>query len=370
MIIMGTRPEVIKCAPVIEALRTRPANFKTTVVVTGQHQELLEQMLRQWTIKPDEHLNLMAARPAPDQLLAAALKGLGPLWPARRPHLIMVQGDTSTALAGALAGFYHRIPVAHLEAGLRTYQPMNPFPEEQHRRMISLLASWHFAPTNGARSHLLQEGVASPSILVTGNTVVDALYATVQKGFNVRPWTRGYEKYVVITFHRRESFGTEFRAMVQAIQDVARLTPEVGFVWPVHPNPHVLRAIKAVFKKPLKNLGLQAPMDYNVFVNLLAQARLVITDSGGVQEETTALGISTLICRHVTERPEAIAAGAILVPPNRAKIRTRALAILHQHRHRVPQACPFGDGRASERILAALLWISGQSGRRPRPFKG
>ncbi len=369
LVIMGTRPEVIKCAPVIQALKARSSHFKTTVVTTGQHRDLLEPMLAHWAMTPDDHLHLMASKSTPAAFTAAALEKLAPLIKARRPHLVMVQGDTSTALAGAWAGFYEKIPVGHLEAGLRTYQPMNPFPEEMHRRTISLLASWHFAPTSGAAQHLLEEGVAKQNIFVTGNTVVDALQATVKTGFDHRPWTNQFEDYVIITLHRRESFGPELKAMLQAILDLARLNPELGFIFPVHPNPSVRQAVQMVFKKPLKNLGLQAPMAYNVFVNLLAHARLVITDSGGIQEEATALGIRTIICRHVTERPEAISAGAVLVPPAREAIKRQALALLKPTGRPGRKVCPFGDGRAAARIEAALLWISGHQPRRPRPFR-
>lgn len=363
--IFGTRPEAIKLAPVIRRLHAEPRRFKTVVAVTGQHREMLDQVLKLMDLRPDADLDLMRPGQTLSALTASALAGCSRLVRRYRPDLVLVQGDTSTTLAGSLAAFYQGVAVGHVEAGLRTYRLDNPFPEEANRRMVSLLAAWHFAATPWAAGNLRAEGVPASRIFVTGNPVVDAL-----RSVQGHQYLAARER-VVVTAHRRENFGRPLAAICRALLLLARRHPRQEFVFPVHRNPMVRRTVRAVLRRPPANLKLVPPLPYADFIRLLSQARLVVTDSGGIQEEAPVFGVPALVLRRVTERPEALQAGARLLPLETEAI-VRAVSA-HLRRPlaacRRPGACPFGDGRAAERIVAAIAWIGGMRKHRPRPFK-
>lgn len=361
--IFGTRPEAIKLAPVIRRLRAEPRRFKTVVAVTGQHREMLDQVLRFMDLRPDADLDLMRTGQTLPALAASALEGCARLVRRFRPGLVLVQGDTSTTLAGALAAFYQGVAVGHVEAGLRTYCLDNPFPEEANRRMVSLLATWHFAATPWAAGNLLSEGVPAGRIFVTGNPVVDAL-----RSVQTRP-TPAPRGLVVVTAHRRENFGRPLAAVCRALRVLARRHPEEEFVFPVHRNPAVRRAVRAELRQPPANLKLVPPLPYAEFIRLLSQARLVVTDSGGIQEEAPVFGVPAFVLRRVTERPEALQAGARLLPLEQDAIVRAVSGYLRRPSARRRRACPFGDGRAAERIVDAIAWIGGMKKRRPRPFR-
>ncbi|MDQ8153447.1 MAG: UDP-N-acetylglucosamine 2-epimerase (non-hydrolyzing) [Gemmatimonadota bacterium] len=360
-VVLGTRPEAIKLAPVIHGLR-QSHRLACRVYSTGQHLELLDQTMASLGIAPDDALNLMRPNQALGDFTSDAVRELARRFAHDRPAMTVVQGDTTTAMAAALASFYAGVPVAHVEAGLRTGDSRSPFPEEANRRIISVLADLHFAPTEGARRHLLAENTPDDRILVTGNTSIDSvlqLRARFERGEvapPVVPGRRAGHRLVLITGHRRESFGDGLRDVCLAIGDLALDFPDVDFVYPVHPNPNVQEPVHSVLHAAsYPNVLLTAPMDYVGFVAMMAQAVLVITDSGGVQEEAPSLRTPVLVTRAKTERPEALAGGSSqLVGTDRQTIRGAATAVL---RGEVPAASdvnPFGDGRAAERIVARL----------------
>lgn len=371
LLVLGTRPEAIKLAPVAAGLLADAATFRLTVAATGQHRELLEQTLAAVGLEADVDLRLMRPGQSLSGTLAAALGGLDRVLARRTPDCVLVQGDTTTALAGALAAFHRRIPVGHVEAGLRTHDPANPYPEEANRRLIAGLAAWHFAPTAGAAANLRAEGVPARGIFVTGNPVVDALRAMRRPNFDpgtcglgLRP---GERRRVLVTAHRRESFGRPLREICAAVRAAARRFPDVQFVFPVHPNPQVRLAIRAEIRRRPENLRLIRPLAYDVFLNLLAASALAITDSGGVQEEAAALGVPSVILRRVTERPEVLCCGGCLAPAERAAIAAAVERALS--RRFAPRPCPFGDGRAGERIAEILAWLFGRRKTRPTPYR-
>lgn len=368
MTILGTRPEVIKCAPVICELSRYPREFESLVVVTGQHRDMLDQMLKQFSLKPDYDLNIMQPQQTLEQVTASAISLLTPLIKQTKPHLILVQGDTISTFAGALAGFYQQVPVAHIEAGLRTYHHYHPFPEEINRRLVDVISTWHFAATPGAKKNLIKENIPSQRIAVTGNTVVDSAWAMLDPAFDLSPWIQPKQSLVMVTMHRRENYGGEFLAICRAVDRLTRLYPDSKFIFPVHPNPKVKLAIKRGFKKRGKNLQLITALDYNVFINLLSHAQLVITDSGGIQEEAAALAVPMIICRQVTERPEALGPMAKLIKPHAEKIVRQAIVFLNNKKKLTVKTSAFGDGHAARRIVDWLRWINGSRRRRPRPF--
>jgi UDP-N-acetylglucosamine 2-epimerase (non-hydrolysing) len=371
-VVLGTRPEVIKLAPVVAQLRSGPDPFRVTVIATGQHREMLDQALAATGLAADRDLDLMRPGQTLSGLLAAALIGLDRELKRARPDGLLVQGDTTSALAGALAAFHLRVPVAHVEAGLRSHDPADPFPEEANRRLISGLAAWHFAPTPLAARNLRAEGVNAARIAVTGNPVVDALRTLAGTGpLAAAPaWGPGERRRVLVTAHRRESFGRPLREICAAVLALARRFPDAQFVLPVHPNPEVRRAVRAVLRRVPANLRRVPPLPYGAFIRLLAGAALAITDSGGVQEEATALNVPCLVLRRVTERPEALAAGARLVPPEARAIAAAAGRVLAAGAGTRPRRpCPFGDGRAAARIAGTLAWVYGLRRRRPKDWK-
>ena len=373
LFVFGTRPEAIKLAPVFEQLKMDRDHFIAKVCVTGQHRQMLDSALALFEIVPDHDLNIME----PDQsLFESAVQCLGKMESVllkEKPQLVLVQGDTTSALLASLASFYMRIPVAHVEAGLRTRDKYRPFPEEINRRLLSVLADLHFAPTETARRNLLHDGIPEQSIYVTGNTVIDALSIITQRlerdGFRcgrftaLFPFLHGSDsrRIILITAHRRENFGHALENIYRALLDIVRANPDVHIVFPVHLNPQVKETAHAMLHgaEPTDRIHLVEPVDYESFVYLMKKAYLILTDSGGVQEEAPALGKPTLVLRDTTERPEALEAEtAKLVGTNQDSIvrETQKLLDSEQDYRRMAQArSPFGDGKASERIHKSLL---------------
>ncbi len=363
-VIVGTRPEAVKLAPIVVKLRER-TDLEVAVIATGQHKALCEDVLGTFSIEATTWLDVMKTGQSLGELTARLLTALDLELLKGRPHMVLVQGDTTSAFAGALAAFYHKIPVAHVEAGLRTGNLGAPWPEQANRCLISRLATLHFAPTEGARANLLREGVEPGRIYVTGNSGIDALLMT-------REWLPTSDIYcdqptpfVLITAHRREHFGAALDEICEAIADLAGLFSKMWFVFPVHPNPQVQDSVRRVLKNPddprLKagNVALVQPANYASFVAMLERCTLILTDSGGIQEEAPSLGKPVLVMRDETERPEAIEAGtALLVGTSRKRIveeTTRLLNDAAARRSMTARANPFGDGRASERIVAACV---------------
>jgi len=360
-VVFGTRPEVIKLAPVIHELRRRPDDVELTVCSTGQHREMLDQTLAAFDLHPGIDLRLMQAGQHPTDLLGRLLAALRSMLAEMRPEVVVVQGDTTTVMAAALAGFLHGARVAHVEAGLRTRDRRAPFPEEVNRRVASVVTDDHFAPTLSARGNLLAEGVAAERIFLTGNTVVDALRWMQAKVADrpLRPdLDPGRARLILVTAHRRESFGQPFHDLCAALRDIAERFQDVCLVYPVHLNPNVQRAVHEVLDN-CPRARLVPPVDYADFVALLSRAHLVITDSGGIQEEGPALGKPVLVMREKTERPEAVTAGVVrLVGTDRTRIVQEATTLLSDAEAYATMARPvnvYGDGRAAERITQIIL---------------
>ncbi len=357
--IFGTRPEAVKLAPVILELRKHPDRFESLVCVTAQHREMLDQVLDWFQISPQSDLNLMQ----PDQGLAEfasrALTAVSRLLKDVRPDLVIVQGDTTTVMAAALSAFYERIAVAHVEAGLRTRNRYNPFPEEINRRLAGALTTWHFAPTARAADALRAEQVPEESIFVTGNTVVDALLMTVRRPVDLKlDFRLENRRLILVTAHRRESFGAPFESLCLALRDIAERNGEVEIVYPVHLNPSVRGPVNRILTQHPR-IHLLEPLRYEQFVHLMAKSDLILTDSGGIQEEAPVLGKPTLVMRETTERPEALEAGtARLVGTDRARIIAETERLLHdekEYRAMAQAGSPFGDGHAAERIAGILI---------------
>jgi UDP-N-acetylglucosamine 2-epimerase (non-hydrolysing) len=357
--IFGTRPEAIKLAPVILELEKHPERIENLVCVTAQHREMLDQVLEWFQIEPGYDLDLMQ----PDQGLAGfasrALVAVSRVLGEVRPDVVLVQGDTTTVMVAALAAFYQRVPVGHVEAGLRTRNRYNPFPEEINRRMASVLATYHFAPTERAAAALRAEQVPEESIFVTGNSVVDALLMTVQRPVNLELGFRlNDRRLILVTAHRRESFGAPLESLCLALRDLAERNADVEIVYSMHLNPNVRDPVGRILAGQ-PHVHLLEPMRYEQFVHLMAQACLILTDSGGIQEEAPVLGKPTLVMRETTERLEAIEAGtARLVGTDRSRIVAEAERLLGDkgaYRTMAQAGSPFGDGRAAERIVNILL---------------
>jgi len=361
--IFGTRPEAIKMAPVIKELESRPDSVESRVVVTAQHREMLDQVLRVFSLQPDYDLAVM--RPGQDlfDVTEAVLRGLKNILAREEPDMVLVQGDTTSTFAGALAAFYCRIPVGHVEAGLRTYEKYAPFPEEINRVLTSHLADLHFAPTATARDALLKEGIDGERIVVTGNPVIDALQLAVQKPFRLEPeLERAFlenGRVILLTTHRRENLGGPLREVYLALRGLLDHYPDLGIIFPVHKNPAVRREVDRVLVG-VKRVYLTEPLDYLPFINVMKRAHLVLTDSGGIQEEAPALGKPVLVLRDVTERPEAVAAGtARLVGTDRDRVEgavSRLLEDQDAYREMAEAVNPYGDGKAARRIVQAVLW--------------
>lgn len=351
-VILGTRPEAIKLCPVVLALQKDPA-FDCKVCVTGQHKEMLYQVLDVFDVKPDVDLQLMRPNQTLGGLTSRAIAAIDEYLAMEKPDIVMVQGDTTTVLAGALSAFYHHIPVAHVEAGLRTGNMLSPWPEEANRVLTTRLAKWHFCPTENNKANLLKEGVNPADIYVTGNTVIDALMIAREKV----PKTNDGKCRVLITGHRRENFGEGFEHMCTAIKKLAEEFSDVEFIYPVHLNPNVQEPVKRILKG-LDNVKLIEPQSYLPFVGLMNDAYLILTDSGGVQEEAPSLGKPVLVMRDTTERPEAVTAGTVkLVGTNAEDIYREAKKLLSDevaYKQMAAATNPYGDGKAVERILEIL----------------
>lgn len=372
MLVFGTRPEAIKMAPLVKAFRADKAHFEMVVCVTGQHREMLHQVLDIFQITPQYDLNIMQKGQDLYDVTSRVLLGMRPVLQKEQPDVVLVHGDTTTSMASALAAFYQQIPVGHVEAGLRTHDIYSPWPEEMNRQMTSRIATYHFAPTSLSKENLLKEGISENHIYVTGNTVIDALHLMV-KQLHIDWHQPQPRKSVLITGHRRENFGEGFLHVCQAIKTLAQKYPKVDFIYPVHPNPNVRKAILEVFGvsevaqtlrlneqdgSSISNLKFVEPLDYVEFVTMMAKSTLVLTDSGGIQEEAPGLGKPVLVMRDTTERPEAVDAGTVrLVGTDQQKIVDEVSRLLddddwyHQMSHAVN---PYGDGHACQRILDVL----------------
>lgn len=379
IIVFGTRPEAIKFAPIIEELKSYKAKFKPIICVTAQHRQMLDQVLDIFRIKPDFDLNIMSKDQSLFNVTVESLKGLQKVFEKAKPDLILVQGDTTTAFAASLAAYYLKIPIGHVEAGLRTYNKYSPFPEEKNRNLIGVLADYHFAPTEWAKRNLLQEKICEKAIWMTGNTVIDALLMTVrhqktparQKAmayFFKNKFNLNFDgstdniKRILVTGHRRENFGDGFRNICMALKKIAANNPDAAIVYPVHLNPNVRKVVYKMLdcaSTGLKNVHLIEPLEYDSFIYLLNRSYIVLTDSGGVQEEAPALGKPVLVMRDTTERPEGITAGtAKLVGTKEADIYNETQALLDDataYEKMSKAANPYGDGKASKRIIDVLL---------------
>lgn len=372
--IIGTRPEAIKMAPVIRELRRRSDVATVKVCVTAQHRQMLDQVINLFEIVPDHDLNLMVEDQSPAQLASAVLHRLEPILQRERPDWVLVQGDTTTAATAALAAYYARILVGHVEAGLRTHNKWSPFPEEINRRVAGVIADLHFAPTERARQALLQEGVPADKILLTGNPVVDALQWAAAQPFDVATlpldrswWEDSNVKLLLVTAHRRESFGKSLENACRALRELAVAGDgNLHIVYPVHRNPSVQEPARRILEG-IKNITLLQPVDYLTLVHLMKRSYLILTDSGGIQEEAPGLGVPVLVLREVTERPEAVEAGAALLVGTDGEqiVRETTRLLLHpeQRECMARTVNPFGDGRAANRIASATL------GEKVEPFR-
>lgn len=379
LLVFGTRPEAIKMCPLVNELKKHTEVFETLVCVTGQHREMLDQVLHIFEVTPDYDLNIMKQGQDLYDVTARVLVGMRDVLKEVQPDVVLVHGDTTTSTAAALAAFYQQIPVGHVEAGLRTHNIYSPWPEEINRQITGRIATFHFAPTPLSRQNLLSEGVKEEQIKITGNTVIDALYMVVDKikrdksldtelesllknaGYDVNRLVNG-KKLVLITGHRRENFGDGFINMCTAIKDLTRKYPDVDFVYPMHLNPNVRKPIHEVFGEDLSNLGNMffiEPLEYLSFVYLMEKSNIVLTDSGGIQEEAPGLGKPVLVMRDTTERPEALSAGTVkLVGTNYDRIVDQVSQLLtdEEYYNVMSQAVnPYGDGKACQRICDVLL---------------
>lgn len=378
ILVFGTRPEAIKMAPLVKEFQKHPESFKTIVCVTGQHREMLDQVLKIFDITPDYDLNIMKQGQDLYDVTARVLTGMRDVLKEAQPDVVLVHGDTTTSTASALAAFYQQIPVGHVEAGLRTHNIYSPWPEEMNRQITGRIATYNFSPTPLSKANLLREAVSEDSITVTGNTVIDALYWVVDKikndkvldaelegilakaGYDVNRLSNG-KKLVLITGHRRENFGDGFINMCSAIKELNRRYPDVDFVYPMHLNPNVRKPIHEVFGEDLNNLGNMffiEPLEYLSFVYLMEKSTIVLTDSGGIQEEAPGLGKPVLVMRDTTERPEALDAGTVkLVGTDYDKIINEVSELLYNpaaYEKMSKAVNPYGDGKACGRIVETL----------------
>jgi UDP-N-acetylglucosamine 2-epimerase (non-hydrolysing) len=375
--IFGTRPEAIKMAPIVQVLRRRAQagdRLQPCVYVSAQHREMLDQVLTLFAIKPDADLDVMLPNQSLADLTGRMLSALHGLLGRDRPDLVLVHGDTTTALAGALAAYYHRIPIGHVEAGLRTRNRYSPFPEEMNRHLVDALASYHFAPTPQAVANLTAENIARDGILLTGNTVVDALLMTLkQLGDNglerlaaqcppLKPALRGGRRIVLVTSHRRENLGSALMQICEALVELVHRFPDIEVVYPVHPNPLVRQTVQSKLAGQ-ERIHLLEPLEYDLFCYLMSVSHLILTDSGGVQEEAPSLKKPVLVLRDTSERPEAVEAGAVRVVGTRRQsivaTASRLLDDAREYRQMTAVHNPYGDGRAAERIVDFVHNLAG-----------
>lgn len=362
MTVFGTRPDAVKMAPVVKELQRHPESFDVRIVVTGQHREQLDQVLRVFEITPHRDLAIMQHGQTLAQITTRALEGLDHAIAQERPEVLLAQGDTSTTFVASLAAFYHKVPFGHVEAGLRTDDPYDPFPEEMNRRLTGVLAAYHFAPTEQARQNLLRENVSEDRIWLTGNTGIDALLDVAARPFHfeddlLRKIVEGDRRLVLITAHRRENWGEPLRNVCRSIAILSTEFPDCNFVYALHKNPAV-RKIANELLGGIDRVHLIEPPDYAPFVKLMQRSTLILTDSGGVQEEAPSLGVPVLVLRRTTERPEGIGAGvAKLVGTDPETVCSTARVLLTDpsaHAAMARAMNPYGDGRAAERIRIAL----------------
>ena len=370
LLVFGTRPEAIKMAPLVKALQKDTEHFETRVCVTAQHRQMLDQVLEVFGITPEYDLNIMAPNQDLYDITAKVLLGLREVLKDFRPDTVLVHGDTTTSMAASLAAFYMQIPVGHVEAGLRTYNMLSPWPEEMNRQVTERFCSYYFAPTEQSKVNLLQENIDAKKIFITGNTVIDALLMAVDiisttagvkekmaKELQEKGYTVGDREYILVTGHRRENFGDGFLHICKAIKELAALHPEMDIVYPVHLNPNVQKPVYELLSG-LSNVYLISPLDYLPFIYAMQHSTLLLTDSGGVQEEAPSLGKPVLVMRDTTERPEAVEAGTVkLVGTNAEAIVSNVTALLldkEMYKRMSETHNPYGDGQACERIIAAL----------------
>ena len=370
LLVFGTRPEALKMAPLVKALQKDTEHFETRVCVTAQHRQMLDQVLEVFGITPEYDLNIMAPNQDLYDITAKVLLGLREVLKDFRPDTVLVHGDTTTSMAASLAAFYMQIPVGHVEAGLRTYNMLSPWPEEMNRQVTDRICTYYFAPTEQSKVNLLQENIDAKKIFITGNTVIDALLMAVDiisttagvkekmaKELQEKGYTVGDREYILVTGHRRENFGDGFLHICKAIKELAALHPEMDIVYPVHLNPNVQKPVYELLSG-LSNVYLISPLDYLPFIYAMQHSTLLLTDSGGVQEEAPSLGKPVLVMRDTTERPEAVEAGTVkLVGTNAEAIVSNVTALLldkEMYKRMSETHNPYGDGQACERIIAAL----------------
>ena len=367
MTIFGTRPEAIKMCPVILEMQKFPEYIQPIVAVTAQHREMLDQVMNLFRIKPDYDLNIMTAGQTLFDITERALHGLHEVLEECKPDIVLVHGDTTTTFVGALAAFYMQIPVGHVEAGLRTGNKYSPYPEEMNRTLTGSLADYNFSPTTTARDNLLRENVKEDTIYVTGNTVIDALQATVKKDYKfdnpgLEKALNGNNKLILMTTHRRENLGAPMRQVYRALREVLTDHQDVEAIFPMHKNPEVRKVAEAVLGG-MDRVHLIEPMDYAPFANLMAKVDIVLTDSGGIQEEAPALGKPVLVLRNTTERPEAVTAGTVkLIGTGKEDVfaaTTRLLVDEKYYKSMAEAVNPYGDGKAAQRIVNILLTTHG-----------
>lgn len=370
LLVFGTRPEAIKMAPLVKAFQKDTEHFETRVCVTAQHRQMLDQVLEVFGITPEYDLNIMAPNQDLYDITAKVLMGLREVLKDFRPDTVLVHGDTTTSMAASLAAFYMQIPVGHVEAGLRTYNMLSPWPEEMNRQVTDRICTYYFAPTEQSKKNLLQENIDEKKIFITGNTVIDALLMAVDiisstpgmeekiaKEFQEKGYTVGNRKYILVTGHRRENFGEGFLHICKAIKELAALHPDMDIVYPVHLNPNVQKPVYELLSG-VDNVYLISPLDYLPFIYAMQHSTLLLTDSGGVQEEAPSLGKPVLVMRDTTERPEAVEAGTVkLVGTDAEAIVSNVTALLQDkemYKRMSETHNPYGDGQACERIMVAL----------------
>ncbi|HTY13048.1 MAG TPA: UDP-N-acetylglucosamine 2-epimerase (non-hydrolyzing) [Candidatus Omnitrophota bacterium] len=376
MFVFGTRPEAIKMAPIILEVEKHPDILQGIIVSTGQHHEMLRQVMHIFDIRPDYDMDIMEADQTLSRIAVKTLQGLENILLREKPDMLLVQGDTSTAFAAALTAFYNKVPIGHVEAGLRTGDKWRPFPEEVNRRLISVVADQHYAPTRTAADKLLAEGTIKGNIYLTGNSVIDALLMVSNRKFDLAKTGLKIDpskKLIVVTAHRRESFGPPMNGIMRAIARIAKKhEKEVQVVFPAHKNPMVQTAAREILGE-VENVDIVEPMDYEPFVHLMKAAYIILTDSGGVQEEAPSLGKPVLVLREKTERPEAIAAGTVkLIGVSEEAVFNETETLLtdkNEYAKMTKAVNPYGDGHASERIVQAILHHFGFTDRRPGEFK-
>ena len=377
MTVFGTRPEAIKMAPIVLELARHPEEITPIVAVTAQHRDMLDQVLHLFDIRPDYDLDIMAAGQTLFDITSRAMLGLDKVLTEAKPDIVLVHGDTTTTFAGALAAYYHQTTVGHVEAGLRTHNKFSPFPEEMNRKLTGSLADLHFAPTSTAQQNLLTEAIAPENIFVTGNTVIDALHQTVREDFAfedelLRRIDYKNKRIVLVTTHRRENLGEPMRHVYKALRRLTEEFADVEVVFPVHKNPKVREVVREELGG-LSKVHLIDPLDYEPFANLMHRSYLILTDSGGVQEEAPALGKPVLVLRDTTERPEAVTAGTVkLIGTDCERVYAEARQLLSDKKEysRMAESCnPYGDGKASGRIIQAILYHYGRAAAHPDEFK-